>query len=287
MAHKFVPEAAEICEKSLKKFISLVGSLENLLVVSGAGFSTESGIPDYRSKDVGLYARISHKPIYYQEFMTSAQCRQRFWSRSFLTWPTFGLAVPNINHHALAKWEKSRRFLWLITQNVDGLHLRAGSRKVTELHGNALSVNCTNCYYTESRQAYQERMEALNPDFHQQFSDAAQVVPDGDLVLPSGTENGFKIPECPCCGGVMKTAVTFFGENVSMDKLQFGHEKVEECDGVLCLGTSLVVSTGSRFVHHANQLGKPIFIVNIGPTEADHLATMKLDFKISDVLKEM
>uniref|UniRef100_A0A1I7TRR3 Deacetylase sirtuin-type domain-containing protein n=1 Tax=Caenorhabditis tropicalis TaxID=1561998 RepID=A0A1I7TRR3_9PELO len=226
MAQKFVPEAAEICEKSIKKFVSLVGSVEKLLVISGAGISTESGIPDYRSKDVGLYARISHKPIFYHEYMSSYQCRQRFWARSFLAWPQFEQAKPNVNHYSLAKWEKSKRFLWLITQNVDGLHLKAGSRKVTELHGDALNVGCTACDYTESRQAYQERLSKANPGLEERRLAPGEVAPDGDIILRSGIEK-------------------------------------------------------------ANQLNKPIFVVNIGPTQADDLAAMKLDLKISDVLKEM
>lgn len=289
MAQKYVPEAAELCQKSLKKFVSMVGSVEKLLVITGAGISTESvpGIPDYRSKDVGLYARISHKPIYHQDYMRSNRCRQRYWSRNFLAWPRFGQAAPNVNHYALSKWEASDRFLWLITQNVDGLHLKAGSSKVTELHGDALHVNCTTCGYIESRQTYQEKLDKANPGFKETHVAPGEIAPDGDIILPLGTEIGFKIPECPCCGGLMKTAVTFFGDNVPMEKVNFCYEKVEECDGILSLGTSLAVLSGFRFVHHANLQKKPVFIVNIGPTRADHMATMKLDYKISDVLKEM
>lgn len=289
MAQKFVPEAAELCENSLKKFISLIGTVDKLLVISGAGISTESvpGIPDYRSKDVGLYARIAHKPIYFQDYMRSNRCRQRYWSRNFLAWPRFGQAAPNINHYALSKWEASDRFQWLITQNVDGLHLKAGSKMVTELHGSALQVKCTTCDYIESRQTYQDRLDYANPGFKEEHVAPGELAPDGDIILPLGTEKGFQIPECPSCGGLMKTDVTFFGENVNMDKVNFCYEKVNECDGILSLGTSLAVLSGFRFIHHANMKKKPIFIVNIGPTRADHMATMKLDYKISDVLKEM
>ncbi|CAI2358133.1 unnamed protein product [Caenorhabditis sp. 36 PRJEB53466] len=289
MAGKYVPQAREICEKTLKSFVSQVGSVEKLLVISGAGISTESvpGIPDYRSKDVGLYARIAHKPIYHQDYMRSQRCRQRYWSRNYLAWPRFGSAAPNVNHYALAKWEVSERFLWLITQNVDGLHLKAGSNMVTELHGSALQVKCTTCEYTESRQAYQERLDEANPEFKEQHVAPGEIAPDGDIILPLGTEKGFKIPECPSCGGLMKTDVTFFGDNVKMDKVNFCYEKVDECDGILSLGTSLAVLSGFRFVHHANMQKKPVFIVNIGPTRADHMATMKVDYKISDVLSRL
>ncbi|CAL2051688.1 unnamed protein product [Caenorhabditis brenneri] len=289
MSQRFVPEAAQICEKTLKKFVSEVSSIEKLVVITGAGISTESvpGIPDYRSKDVGLYARISHKPIFHQDYMTSNRCRQRYWTRNFLAWPRFGQAAPNVNHYLLSKWEVSDRFHWLITQNVDGLHSKAGSKKVTELHGNALSVKCTSCDYTESRQSYQEKLDQANPGFKEKYVAPGELAPDGDMQLPLGTEKGFKIPECPCCGGLMKTAVTFFGDNVPWSKVEYCYEKVDEADGILALGTSLAVLSGFRFVHHANMHKKPLFIVNIGPTRADHMVTMKVDYKISDVLKKM
>ncbi|PIC20573.1 hypothetical protein B9Z55_025725 [Caenorhabditis nigoni] len=289
MAQKYVPKAAEVCEKSLKEFISAIGNIDKLVVLTGAGISTESvpGIPDYRSKDVGLYARIAHKPIYHQDYMRSNRCRQRYWSRNFLAWPRFGQAAPNINHYSLAKWEASDRFHWLITQNVDGLHHKAGSNMVTELHGNALHVHCTTCDYTESRHDYQEKLDKANPGFKDTYVAPGEIAPDGDIILPLGTEKGFKIPECPCCGGLMKTAVTFFGDNVKMDKVNFCYEKVDQADGLLALGTSLAVLSGFRFIHHAHLQKKPIFIVNIGPTRADHMATLKLDYKISDVLSEL
>ncbi|EGT40400.1 CBN-SIR-2.2 protein [Caenorhabditis brenneri] len=262
MSQRFVPEAAQICEKTLKKFVSEVSSIEKLVVITGAGISTESvpGIPDYRSKDVGLYARISHKPIFHQDYMTSNRCRQRYWTRNFLAWPRFGQAAPNVNHYLLSKWEVSDRFHWLITQNVDGLH---------------------------SKQSYQEKLDQANPGFKEKYVAPGELAPDGDMQLPLGTEKGFKIPECPCCGGLMKTAVTFFGDNVPWSKVEYCYEKVDEADGILALGTSLAVLSGFRFVHHANMHKKPIFIVNIGPTRADHMVTMKVDYKISDVLKKM
>uniref|UniRef100_A0A8R1DNH8 NAD-dependent protein deacylase n=1 Tax=Caenorhabditis japonica TaxID=281687 RepID=A0A8R1DNH8_CAEJA len=287
MLQKYVPQAGEICEKTLKSFVSQIGSVEKLLVLTGAGMSTESGIPDYRSKDVGLYARIAHKPIYHQEFMKSERCRQRYWSRNYLAWPKFGSAAPNINHYSLAKWEASDRFLWLITQNVDGLHLKAGSKMVTELHGSALQVICTNCEYREMREDYQYRLDKANPGFREQHVAPGEIAPDGDVSLPVGTEKGFKIPECPDCGGIMKTDVTFFGDNVSMSKVNSCYEKVDECDGILALGSSLAVLSGYRFVYHAHLQNKPVFIVNIGPTRADHMATMKLDVKLSDVLNKI
>ncbi|EFP03671.1 hypothetical protein CRE_19118 [Caenorhabditis remanei] len=213
--------------------------------------------------------------------------RIRYWSHSFLKWPRLYHAAPNINHRMLAEWETSDRFLWLITQNVDGLHVKAGSNKVTELHGNARYGKCTDCDYTESRQTFQEKLDRVNPGFADRFVIPGYIPTDGNIHLPLETEKNFNIPGCPCCGGIMLTAVTLFGDKIPNYKLEHSQQKVKECDGILTLGTSLEVYSGYQYVLQANQQNKPIFIVNIGSTRADGIATMKLDYKISDVLREM
>ncbi|CAI5454052.1 unnamed protein product [Caenorhabditis angaria] len=281
---KFVPKSGIVNKQLVKKFANQLGNHEKLLVITGAGISTESGIPDYRSEGVGLYARSNHRPIIHSNFMKSADVRQRYWARNFLAWPNFSQAKCNSNHYEVANWELSDRFTWLITQNVDGLHLKAGSKMVTELHGSGSYVRCMECDYVEHRDDLQKRMLEKNAQFMEKYTNPGEMAPDGDVMIEAGAEKEFVVCNCPECSGIIKTDVVFFGDFVPRTIVDFCHEKVDECDAILVLGSSLSVMSSYRFVHQANLQNKPIYIVNIGPTRADKIATMKLDFKISDVI---
>ncbi|CAB3400768.1 unnamed protein product [Caenorhabditis bovis] len=272
---RFVPQSKLVDEKLVRRFANELGYVEKLLVLTGAGISTESGIPDYRSKDVGLYARSNHKPVQHIDFMKSANVRRRYWARNYLAWPVFGNAKCNRNHYEIAQWENSERFVWLITQNVDGLHVKAGSKMITELHGSGRFVRCMRCDYHEKRDNYQRLLEELNPGFMQKYTNPGEMAPDGDVMLEPDAEKEFIISDCPKCGGIIKTDVIFFGNIfIVFFSSSICDFSVDECDGVLVLGSSLSVMSGYRFIYQAHKQDKPIFIVNIGPTRADHLATM-------------
>ncbi|CAD6187340.1 unnamed protein product [Caenorhabditis auriculariae] len=278
MSSRFVPMSKTVDKSKINHFVSELGCIDRLLVLTGAGVSTESGIPDYRSHKVGLYERTNHRPIQHSEFMKSESIRQRYWARNFLAWPNFSQAPCNVTHKAVARWERSSRFVWLITQNVDGLHSKAGSEMITELHGSGHFVRCMSCEYRIPRNDFQVQLASLNPQWLQQHTKPGELAPDGD---------GFVVAPCMECGGVMKTDVIFFGDNVPRKIVDFCYEKVEECDGILVLGSSLTVMSGYRFVYQASLQGRPIFIANIGPTRADHLATMKIECKLSQLVEKI
>ncbi|GMT32668.1 hypothetical protein PFISCL1PPCAC_23965, partial [Pristionchus fissidentatus] len=276
-ATRFVPSFIRPSEKEIRQFLSELGNVDRLFVMTGAGISTESGIPDYRSAVVGQYARTNHRPVTHQEFMSSEHTRKRFWARNFLAWPRFRDAQPNETHRSIAKWERSDRFHWLVTQNVDGLHTKAGSSRQTELHGCGHRVKCMECDHTMSRADLQSLFSSLNPLWTSMES-PGELNPDGDVTIEEGAEKTFNVAACPSCDGVLKTDVVFFGDNVPREDVDFCYEKVhvEESDGILVLGSSLSVMSGYRFVHHASLRGLPIFMVNIGPSRADKLVTHRI-----------
>jgi len=261
-----------------------------LVVLTGAGCSTESGIPDYRSPG-GAWTR--HKPILYGSFVRSAEVRRFYWARSFRGWPRFASARPNRAHHALAELESSCGVHQLITQNVDDLHQEAGSRAVVQLHGRNRVVVCLNCRSECSRADIQERLAAINGEWlanapwHVLRADEAEFAPDGDAALPASAVDGFRVPECDRCGGVLKPAVVFFGESVPKEKVTYSMERVDEADALLVAGSSLTVWSGFRFVKRASERGIPITIVNIGPTRGDELAEIKIEANVCEVLPEV
>ena len=244
--------------------------------LTGAGVSTDSGIPDYRGP--GAPVRM---PMTYQEFVSGATAQQRYWARSFLGWSRMRHAEPNRSHHALARLAASRHTPLVITQNVDGLHERAGTAAVCALHGRIADVVCLSCRHRSSRMALQERMTLLNPAFGAVHG-SVRTRPDGDVELES-TE-GFEVPSCEQCGGVLKPDVVFFGENVPKDRVQRSYDAVESADALLVAGSSLAVLSGLRFVRHASKLGMPVVIVNRGTTRGDDLATHKVDTGCADFL---
>ena len=263
----------------------LVKAARRLVVLTGAGCSTESGIPDYRSPG-GAWTR--HKPIQYASFVRSAEVRRLYWARSFRGWPRFEAARQNDAHRALAELEARGKVHQLITQNVDDLHQEAGSRAVVQLHGRNRLVVCLECGGEFPRARVQERLAAANAEWlhetNQLRGDEADFAPDGDANVASDLVGRFRVVECERCGGALKPAVVFFGESVPREKVELAMSRVDQADALLVAGSSLTVWSGFRFVKRAHERGIPIGIVNIGPTRGDDLATVKVERKVGDVL---
>jgi NAD-dependent SIR2 family protein deacetylase len=263
---------------------------KRLVVLTGAGCSTESGIPDYRSPG-GAWTR--HKPILYSAFVRSESVRRFYWARSFRGWPRFEAARPNAAHRALAELEARGPVHQLITQNVDDLHQEAGSRAVIQLHGRNRLVVCLDCRSEFPRAAVQERLRERNAEWvasapwEQLHGEEADFAPDGDADLAEHLVVGFRIPPCERCGGVLKPAVVFFGESVPKEKVIASMEQVDQADALLVVGSSLTVWSGFRFAKRAAERGIPLAIINIGPTRADDLATLKVEETCGAVLTEL
>ncbi len=252
-----------------------------LLVLTGAGMSTGSGIPAYRDAD-GQWLR--RDPILFQDFMASAAVRRRYWARSYFGWRLMGKASPNPAHRALAALEQGGLVSLLVTQNVDGLHARAGSRKLVELHGRLAKVRCLDCAAECDRDDVQRRLEALNPDWR---PDVLGYNPDGDAELDSTAYPGFRVAECDTCGGILKPDVVFFGEPVPVERAEAVDEAVARSAGVLVVGSSLVVMSGYRIVRQAAASSLPVVAVNDGRTRADGLLQFKVGGDCVGVLEQV
>jgi NAD-dependent SIR2 family protein deacetylase len=250
----------------------------NVVVLSGAGLSTESGIPDYRGP-TGLARRAT--PMTYQVFTASAAARRRYWARSHLGWRHIAQAVPNDGHHAVAELGRRGRLAGIITQNVDGLHQAAGASEVIELHGSLHRVICLSCGQRTARADLHRRLAAANPDWDQE---PALINPDGDAVLADDGTDSFQVAGCVACQGVLKPDVVFFGENVPRLRAEACYAMVERASSIVVLGSSLTVMSGFRYVRHAAKLGLPVMIVNQGPTRGDSYATATLDGPLGQVL---
>jgi NAD-dependent SIR2 family protein deacetylase len=251
-----------------------------LSVLTGAGVSTESGIPDYRGPET---RRRAKNPIRFAEYMKDDLRRARYWARSLLGWERFSSAEPNPAHHALAVLERAGQTTGLVTQNVDRLHQRAGSRDVIELHGALEDVRCLDCGALEPRRELQHRLVVLNPDI---LSHAAELAPDGDaeLDVDHGLLAGFRVPRCLRCDGTLKPNVIFFGENVPHATVEEAYARVEASEALLVVGSSLAVFSGYRFVRRAEALGLPVAIVNLGPTRGDPHATLRIEARAGELL---
>lgn len=251
------------------------------LILTGAGISTDSGIPDYRGPQGSLRKR---SPITYSEFMRNEEARRRYWARSTLGWPMISSVRPNGSHAVVARLEAAGLATGVVTQNVDGLHGKAGSTNIVELHGNLSRVLCLDCGAVESRHSLQDRMLRENPRWKEWQVEEA---PDGDAELPEELSRGFQIPQCLECGGVLKPDVVFFGENVPAHRVEEVFRMVEDADALLVLGSSLKVYSGFRFVERAARLGHPVAIVNLGETRGDGLASFRLDAPLLSVLPQL
>ena len=249
-----------------------------LLVLTGAGISTDSGIPDYRDSN-GEWKR--KQPVQHPDFMRSEQTRQRYWGRSLVGWPVMRDARPNAAHDALARLEQLGHIDLLVTQNVDGLHQRAGSEKVIDLHGRSDQVICMSCDFSCSRDEVHDRSADLNPAFTHFTADTA---PDGDADLEVDFSD-FRIPDCPHCGGILKPDVVFFGDNVPKQRVTDALDTLQRADGLLVIGSSLMVYSGFRFCRRAQEWDKPIAALTLGRTRADELLSLKLSAPITPVLQ--
>ena len=258
----------------------LIGTGE-VVVLSGAGLSTESGIPDYRGP-TGLARRA--EPMTYQAFTGAATARQRYWARSHLGWRHIAQAAPNDGHRAVAQLQRSGLLSGIITQNVDGLHQQAGTRDVIELHGSLSRVVCLGCGERTPRDELDRRLRAANPDWD---AEALRVNPDGDAVLDDGAADGFRLVDCLRCAGALKPDVIFFGENVPPGRVADCYALVSAARVLLVLGSSLTVMSGYRFVRHAARLGIPVAIINQGTTRGDAQAMLTLDAPLGPALSAL
>ena len=268
--------AAVMSDSRLEDFIA---AHRRLFVLTGAGCSTGSGIPDYRDEQ-GAWKRTP--PVTYQAFVGDGITRRRYWARSLVGWPRIAQAQPNAAHRALAALEAQGRCSQLLTQNVDGLHQAAGSRAVIDLHGRLDAVVCLGCGASSSRADVQRRLAEANPAW---AGLAAGAAPDGDADLEDRDFATFQVPACDACGGMLKPDVVFFGENVPRARVDAARAGLAQADGMLVVGSSLMVYSGLRFVHAAVRAQIPVAAVNLGRTRADDLLRFRMAAPCGDALR--
>lgn len=251
---------------------------KKVLALTGAGISTDSGIPDYRGQ-----GRVARHPMTFDVFMGSKDAQVRYWARSFIGWNRIAEAQPNRGHFAIAQAESLGKIFQVITQNVDQLHQKAGARNVIDLHGRLDQVRCMSCELSLSRMHMDQMLAELNPNISR--TGDFEFTPDGDAEVEAAAD--FKVPPCPKCKGVLKPDVVFFGESVPNATVELAMKKLDEADALLVAGTSLTVNSGLRFARRAARANKPIIIVNIGSTKADELATAKIEANTSLALERL
>ena len=252
---------------------------KTIAVLTGAGLSTDSGIPDYRGPD-----SPPANPMTIRQFTTSPDYRRRYWARNHLGWRHMAQTQPNAGHRSLAALERAGVVAGVITQNVDLLHTKAGSRAVINLHGTYDRVICLDCGHTMPRAALAQQLEAANPGFTERAEHVGglAVAPDADAWVAD--TDSFHFVDCPACGGILKPDIVYFGESVAKDVVQQSYSLVEQSEALLVVGSSLTVFSGYRFVRHAAALGIPVGIINRGPTRGDELAAVKVDAGCSPML---
>jgi NAD-dependent SIR2 family protein deacetylase len=254
-----------------------IGRHRTVFVLTGAGCSTASGIPDYRDEN-GEWKR--RPPVMIQAFRTQEAVYRRYWARAYAGWPRFSIAAPGAAHHALAAWERSGTLASLVTQNVDGLHQRAGSRAVIDLHGRLDDVICLGCGDRTTRASMQDAIAAMNPGWHA----TPAAAPDGDAEIDPAAIESFVPPRCDRCAALVKPDVVFFGENVPVNRYERARDALARADALLVAGSSLMVYSGFRFAQQAQEAGQPIAIVNRGRTRADDLAELKIEGDVNALL---
>lgn len=251
---------------------------KKILVLTGAGVSTESGIPDYRGE-----GRVERHPMTFETFMGDEAARKRYWARSYVGWSVISNAKPNASHFALAQAESLGRLTHIITQNVDSLHQKAGSKRIVDLHGRLDEVICMTCRRIFDRVSIDQLIESINPGIQKDFS--VEFTPDGDAEIEATSD--FNTPMCVDCDGILKPNVVFFGESVPADRVNFSMNVLGQSTALLVAGSSLAVNSGMRFAKAAHKSGVPIVIVNLGPTKADYLAIAKIEAPTSLALEEL
>ncbi|WP_459550239.1 Sir2 family NAD-dependent protein deacetylase [Nocardia sp. X0981] len=248
-----------------------------MVVLTGAGISTDSGIPDYRGP-----GSPPRNPMTYQQFVGDPVFRRHYWARNHVGWRHMDAARPNAGHRALAELERRGLVAGVITQNVDLLHTKAGSRRVIDLHGSYAQVRCLVCDVLLSRMALAERLEHVNPGFAARSGTGLEVAPDADAVVADTST--FRMVDCARCGGMLKPDIVYFGESVPPERVAAAYALVDSAEVILVVGSSLTVLSGRRFVHRVARNGGTVLIVNRGPTRSDGIATRKLDASCSVVL---
>jgi len=267
--------------ENIDSLIEFCATHRRLFVLTGAGVSTASGIPDYRDGEGEWKQR---PPMDYREFVSSAAMRRRYWARSLVGWRRFVNAHPNAAHYALSELEQAGHVSYLVTQNVDDLHRRAGHQRIVDLHGRLASVLCLDCGSRFSRTAVQMQLVLRNPDYrHLSAPDA----PDGDAHLPDRHLSDFAVPDCAACGGRLKPDVVFFGESVPGERVAEAYAALQEADAMLVIGSSLMVFSGYRFVRRAVEQGKRVAAINLGRTRADGDLHFKVAAPCIPVLREL
>lgn len=256
----------------------LIASHGPFTVLTGAGISTDSGIPAYRDEN-GNWK--SPPPMQHQEYMRSASARQRYWARSLHGWPRLYYAKPNSAHEVLAQWQAQGLIGTIITQNVDGLHQRAGSSQVIDLHGDANSMICMDCGQRSPRLDMHQRCLTLNPCYAEL---TPEIGPDGDAFL-EGDFSDFHVPDCLHCSGVLKPYVVYFGDNVPRSRVEQAQQALRDSAGLLVIGSSLMVFSGFRFARQANHAEQPLILLNKGKTRADDIASLRLLTPIEPTLQ--
>lgn len=265
----------------LEQLRDFVTQKTSIFVLTGAGLSAASGIPTYRDHK-GIWQHS--EPIKHEQFMREAHYRQRYWARSMVGWKYVSEAEPNQSHHELQRFEQSGKQSLLLTQNVDGLHQKAGSKNVCDLHGRIDQVICMECSQKTKRSDLQTRLNKDNPWLMESIAD---VAPDGDADLEAKDIGGIHIPDCQQCGGVLKPHVVFFGDNVPKSRVQQAMNKLEGSDALWVIGSSLMVYSGLRFVRRAKELNIPVCILNLGKTRADDLADLKIEMDCATALSQI
>lgn len=265
----------------MARLLDLFRAARPVTVITGAGCSTASGIPDYRARD-GRWKRS--QPIQYMAFVRDETARRRYWSRSMIGWPRIAGAMPNRTHRCLAELERAGWVETLITQNVDGLHQKAGNCDVLELHGGLDEVECLACAARQPRAALQSELERRNPEWRAREGD---IAPDGDVDLDDSGLERFAVPVCACCGGMLKPAVVFFGESVPRERVARASAQVERSRALIAVGSSLMVFSGYRFMRQASRNATPTGVINRGATRADTEVDLKLDSECGDVLSAL
>ncbi|MEH6576038.1 MAG: NAD-dependent protein deacetylase [Amphritea sp.] len=276
---RYLAQKHFMSDHQLDRLLQLIEQHPRLFVLTGAGCSTVSGIPDYRDQH-GQWKR--QPPVQHRDFMHSAATRKRFWARSLIGWPIMAQAQPNAAHHSLQQLEAKGYIQQLVTQNVDRLHRQAGQQQVIDLHGRSDQVLCMSCNHLHERYQIHQQMAENNPDYAHL---SAAPAPDGDADLDNIDFSLVRVSDCHLCGGLLKPNVVFFGDNVPKQRVFNALDELEKADAMLVVGSSLMVYSGYRFCKRAAQMAKPIISINRGTTRADELLSLKIDSEITATLQ--
>ncbi|KAL3315272.1 NAD-dependent protein lipoamidase sirtuin-4 [Cichlidogyrus casuarinus] len=285
----FVPKGPILrpCDvEKLYKYLTMANGKTTIL--TGAGISTSSGIPDYRSEEVGLYARFNHKPMFYQQFLKNEEARKRYWARNYCAFERTQEVEPNKGHLLLKKWFDKKLYSSMVTQNVDRLHSKAGfcTSQVIELHGALNDVICLNCGGFEQRKNLQDRLKELNNNLSFHINEHLnKIAPDGDIVLPDYLTTNFRVAPCKHCRiGIIKPDVVFFGDSVKPKTRKEASDAVTNSDILFCIGTSLQAYSAFRLILQAKEQNKLVLILNIGETRAEKYADFRISANINETL---